>query len=413
MAEIYRSAREALVSKKVMPPRYHDFPLRDMLFSNSDSASFFRNPKGKMKSGYMFFPGCQLIGTSPEFIKPMYEYLSNALGVDVGLMHGCCGAPAMWAGNTEIYNQVMGKFKEIWEEAGKPVIITSCPTCNREFSEAVPEATVKTVWHYYSKFGLPEKSQAKTTEQGAVSVHDPCTSRNCSDMHDEIRMILEMKGYKIKEYEYSKKMTRCCGYGGLLSYSDESLAKEYANKRVNETEGAMVTYCPVCRDFLANSEKPVYHILDMIYGKEDRERGFREKTGISDKMKNRVALKKTILKEIWDEESAEAAKEHDGVSLIISDEVHKKLEDRLILEDNIKEVIYEAEKTGKKTVNPKTGNFTAYKKIGIVTFWVEYEKAGELYRIYKAYSHRIQIVEGQMVFVSGQVQQIQIMEAKK
>jgi len=232
-------------------------------------------------------------------------------------------------------------------------------------------------------------------------------------MHEEIRTILGSMGYRIEEYEYSKNMTRCCGFGGLITYNDAPLAKKFAEKRITETENAIVTYCSVCRDFLANDEKPVYHILDIIYGKDDRQRGLREKTGISEKMKNRVELKKTLLKDIWGEEPAETVKEHEGLSLIISDEVRKKLEERLILEDNIKEVIYEAEKTGKKTVNPKTEYFTAYKKIGIVTYWVKYERAGELFCIHSAYSHRIQIVEGQMVFVAGQIQQIQILEGKR
>ena len=413
MAEIYRSAREALVSKKVMPPRYHEFPLRDMFYSNSDKVSFFRNPKGKAKSKYMFFPGCQLIATSPEFIKPVYDYLSNVLNGEVGLMAGCCGAPAMWAGQTEIYSQVLDRFRQIWNDAGKPVIITACPTCNREFSEAFPEAEVKTVWHYYNTFPFPPK---KTAETQIVSIHDPCTSRYRTDMHEEIRTILKKSGYQIEEYEYSKNMTRCCGFGGLACYGNASLAKKFADKRISETGNAIVTYCSVCRDFFANSafgEKPVYHILDIIYGKEDRERGLREKTGISDKMKNRSELKKNLLKCIWGEEPERTASLHEEVSLIISDEVRKKLEDRLILEDNIREIIYEAEKTGGKIVNPKTGYYTAHKKIGIVTFWVEYEKAGELFNIHSAYSHRIQIVEGQLVFVPGQVQQIQIVEDKR
>lgn len=396
MSEIYRSARETLVKINAMPPRYHDFPLRDMLYSNSDAISFFRHPKGKERSSYMFFPGCQLIAATPEYIKPVYEYLSNALKGEVGLMLGCCGAPAMWAGQSDIYGQVMDKFKQIWDDAGKPVIITACPTCNREFSEAIPEAEIKTVWHYYSTFGLPEISAGANADEAkspSVSVHDPCTSRNRNDMHEEIRTILKNKGYVVEEYEYSKNMTRCCGNGGLISYSDAALAKEFAAKRISETRNGIVTYCAVCRDFLANGEKPVYHILDIIYGNEGSERGFRAKTGISDKMKNRTELKKTLLRDIWGEEPDEDAKEYDEVSLIISDEVHKKLETRLILEDNIKEVIYEAEKTGRKIVNPKTGYFTAYKRIGIVTYWVEYEKSGELFCIRSAYSHRIQIVE--------------------
>ena len=408
MAEIYHSAREHLIRRDKMPPRYHDFPLRDMLYSNSDAASFFRRPKGKNKSKYLFFPGCQLAAINSEYIKPMYEYLSNILADEAGLMLGCCGAPALWAGRGEIYDEVMGKFRETWEQAEKPVIITACPTCNREFSEALPDAEVQTIWRYYSENELPDSDGALSgtpihppceSADGAgqagriVSIHDPCTTRHRDDMHEEIRKILIKKGYSLEELEYAKNKTRCCGYGGLVSYIDPSLAKEFADKRVSETEHDLVTYCAVCRDFIANGEKPIYHILDIIYGNSDREKGIREKIGISEKVKIRAELKKQLLRQIWGEEPADEPKEYDDILLLISDDVRKKLEDRLILEDNIKEIIHEAEKTGGKLVNPKSGHFIAYKMIGIVTYWVEYEKSGELFYIHSAYSHRIRVLE--------------------
>jgi len=233
-------------------------------------------------------------------------------------------------------------------------------------------------------------------------------------MHNEIRVILKKRGCQLEEYEYSRDMTRCCGYGGLIGFSDASLAKEFSKKRLSETKNAIVTYCSVCRDVFANTEKPVYHILDIIYGNTSSDRGLREKTGISEKTDNRKELKKALLKEIWGEEPVDVENEYDSISLVIDDEVKKKLEDRLILEDNIREVIFEAEKTGAKTVNPNTGNSTAGKKIGIVTYWVEFKKIGGLFHIQSAYSHRIQIVEGEMEFVGGgQIQQVKIKEDKQ
>jgi len=396
MSEVLRSSREVLVEKKAMPPRYHDFPLREMLYSNSDEASFFRHPKGKTKSGFMFFPGCQLAAISPEYVRPMYEFLSYALDNNVGLMLGCCGAPAMWAGRPDIYGQVMDKFKQIWEEAGKPVIITACPTCNREFTEALPEANTETIWHYYSDPALlddPAITISNSTKIQKASVHDPCTTRGRTKMHDEIRQILKNAGCQIEEYEYAGNLTRCCGYGGLIGFSDTALARKFADTRIAETGDTIVTYCSVCCEFFSNDKKPVYHILDIIYGNDDRKHGFRKKTGISDKMVNRLNLKNTLLKDLWEEEPVCSRSKHENVSLIINDELRKKLEERLILDDNIREVICDAEKTGGKIVDPKTGLYTAHKKIGYVTYWVVYEESGGLYNIHTAYSHRIRIME--------------------
>ena len=81
-----------------MPPSAHEFALQDMEFSNSEMATLARPQPGMASSKYLFFPGCQLTGSSPDHVKKTYKYLTDRLEGGVGLMLRCCGAPADWAG---------------------------------------------------------------------------------------------------------------------------------------------------------------------------------------------------------------------------------------------------------------------------------------------------------------------------
>ena len=70
-----------------------------------------------------------------------------------------------------------------------------------------------------------------------------------------------------------------------------------------------------------------------------------------------------------------------------------RLEQRLILTEDIQRVIAHAEQTGRKLLNRETGHWLAYHKPTSVTYWVEYAAQGEAFVIYNAYSHRMEIAE--------------------
>jgi hypothetical protein len=78
--------------------------------------------------------------------------------------------------------------------------------------------------------------------------------------------------------------------------------------------------------------------------------------------------------------------------LTMTDEVRKRIDDRRILENDIRRVIDQAEKTGKRLQNSGTGHFLAYLQSDNVTFWVEYSPADNGFLVYNAYCHRMQIV---------------------
>jgi hypothetical protein len=85
--------------------------------------------------------------------------------------------------------------------------------------------------------------------------------------------------------------------------------------------------------------------------------------------------------------------EAQAMKLEISDTVQSYLEVRHILEDDVKRVIDNAEKTGEKLYQPDSSFFLSKLHVKDVYFYVEYAPWEGGYKIYTAYSHRF-LMEG-------------------
>ena len=86
-------------------------------------------------------------------------------------------------------------------------------------------------------------------------------------------------------------------------------------------------------------------------------------------------------------------KSYASINLNFSDEVEKQLEDRLILVEDIQQVIEYAEKSGKRFRQPQTGHLLAHYKPTRVTYWVEYETTADGFFVHNSYSHRMSLPE--------------------
>ena len=120
MQDLCLQSRRAMVQKGKMPPSAHEFALLDMQFSNSDRFLLARHEPGKTSSEQVFFPGCQLSASAPKQVRLLYDHLRRILPGGVGLMLGCCSAPAYWAGQDSLYQsgtepvaRAMGKFRHV------------------------------------------------------------------------------------------------------------------------------------------------------------------------------------------------------------------------------------------------------------------------------------------------------------
>ena len=389
MGAICHTAREQMVGQKRMPPSAHDFALRDMAFSNGENFSLVRNPPGRDESDYLFFPGCQLSASNPDYVEEMYAFLGKAYPSNgVGLMLGCCGAPANWAGRRDLFEETLNGFRTEHPKMGKPKVILACSSCYATFKEHLPEVEIRSFWEIYDQTG-PQQFPARTFPD-PFAVQDPCSTRYERHIQDAVRNILKKLGCEIEELPLNREKTECCSYGGLMWLANRPLAEKVVQRRIEESTSDYVTYCAMCRDFFARRGKRTLHLLDLIFGAPGKDHALAPAVNFSQRHENRARLKTKLLNEIWGETMPEQ-EAYPSIQLILPESVQQQIEDRLILKEDIQKVLEFAERTGKRLYNMNTGHYLAYFKPTSVTYWVEYTPQENAFLIHKAYSHRMEI----------------------
>lgn len=391
LKKMVKETRESMVERNKMPPSAHDFALRDMEYNNSEEFKMARNEPGFDSSSYVFFPGCQMAASEPEYVEEVYSYLRNNLSGGTGIMLGCCGAPADWAGRAELFKGGIEKIKNELASMGNPKLILACSTCYDIFKRNLDGIEILSIWEIYEKYGLPRGIEGKYRGM-KTAIHDACTSRHHGRLQESARAVIKMLGFEIDELEFSGNKAKCCGYGGLALYADKSMAKEFIKERISESALDYTAYCFMCRDLFKGEGKRVYHILDYIYGKNPEEIVIKKGPTISERQQNRKLLKRRLLNNLWGE-NMNIGEEGEEYKLKLSDEVREKIEDRLILLREIKKVVKNAEESGRKFINPENGHCLSSLNQHHVTYWVEYTVCEDGYFIYNAYSHRMEIME--------------------
>ena len=136
-------------------------------------------------------------------------------------------------------------------------------------------------------------------------------------------------------------------------------------------------------------------MLDLICANSGGDPAERRGPGYSQRHENRAKLKARMLKDLWGETVA-SEESSAMIKLRISDEIRNVLEQRQILDEDIRQVIDFAERgTGNKLLNRLNGHFLTHHKPVSVTYWVEYTIASDgAFIIHNAYSHRMEVSEG-------------------
>lgn len=422
MDEVIHKTRESMVEKGKMPVSAHDFALKDMEFSNSDKFFMVKSPPpipedqletrkrelftypritfskyaqslfngenpGHEKVDYLFYPGCQLSASYPEYVEKAYKYLLSRIKEGVGLMLGCCGAPADWAGRQDLMAESTERLKNAWLEMGKPTFVLACSSCCSIFEKYLSDVPFISLWEIFELYGLPET--ARNGEGHALTIHDACATRHNRKIHESLRSIAGKLGYETRELKYSKENTKCCGYGGLVWYANREQSLEFVKDRIGESDEDYLVYCAMCKDLFVDGGKRTFHILDLIFGDDMNELAQKTMPTLSQRHTNREQLKKKLLKELWNEGAGTEPTQMKN--LIIPDEIMRKMDERYILVEDIDRVIRNSQETGERFYNPEEGNCLASLRIGDITFWVRYVEKDGVVTVLSAYSHRMEV----------------------
>lgn len=396
--EIFLESRRALHQDNAMPPAFHDFWMRDMAFSQSDRAYLEIRESGACK--YVFFPGCQLGGSDPDYVAASYDYLRNNLEGGVGLLLSCCGAPARWAGREEELQVLNAQLKESWERLGSPIMITACSSCEKIMKDNLPEIQLLPIYRVIVEHGLPEGVQVSGDR--TVTVFDPCASRNSHQTQSDVRHILCGAGYSLSELPYHGRKAQCCGYGGQIHAVNLPLMEEIAQNRVQGSPCDYITYCINCREIFAHQEKPVIHLLDLLVGADVEERFKRKPVHLSDSRTNREYLRDRMVNHYGHQQIGKMKNElirteqhqnmkENTLEIVIAPELLDKMDRELILKEDAEEVIRRCEENGEKLLDPATGNFVVHQQLGVMTYWVVYRPEDNGFRLVNIYAHRMKI----------------------
>ena len=379
MARVCHLARENMVSTDKMPLAPHEFALLDMLFSNEEA--FLARPQpGFETCKYVFFPGCQAAAVAPETVRAAWEDLAARLNGGVGLMLGCCGAIADWAGRAELYEQTKAFLDSELSKLGDPIVIAGCPTCAKQL-RGHQGVTVVGVWDVLLQLGLPEGAKGLDRP---VAVHDACGARGDAETQSAIRTLLKQLGCALTEIEDSADRAPCCGYGGLAAYANPEVAGELTEQCISRGDGPWVTYCMACRDRFARAGQDSRHLLELVYGTDAG-----DPPDISEKRMNRRALKRELLREYFQEEIGGMEPEF---KIEYTADAREMMDQRMILTEDVERVLRAMRETGEAVLDGETGQIIARARLGNTTFWIAFTQAGEdAYLVHRAYSHRMQV----------------------
>jgi len=385
MADVCLDARYGMVLRGKMPPSTHDFALRDMAFSQSDAFHLARHQPGCTSSEVAFLPGCQLSASSPEHVVAVYDYLRRTLPGGVGLLFACCGSPARWAGNEARFQEAIAAMQTAWESLGRPRLITACSSCFKSLRETLPHIPVEPLWSHIDPALLPAPSLKLAGKK--LAIHDPCSTRGIGEVEQSARGLLDKIGIVPEELN-APGLTTCCGFGGLQLFANPAIAQKTVQRRAAQSNADYVTYCAMCRDRFAHEGKRATHILDLVFPQNNADPAARPDPGFSRRQDNRARLKTTLLRDLWGETDTPMDSSR---TLLISEELRQLLDRRMVLEQDIRRTVDQAEQSGDRIEDLSTGHTLASLRVACVTYWVEYTVREDACEVHDAWSHRMEV----------------------
>jgi L-lactate dehydrogenase complex protein LldF len=247
-------------------PAIADEPLRDR-FPSLPRRARGEEAGGKARETAALYAGCLIDFAYPGVGESVVKVL-DAAGVDVVFPQGqtCCGAPARYAGVSDVAAKNAMDNVRALEEADATWIVSACPTCTvalkHDFAAALrteghedwalrAEALATTVRDFSSLVkelvdaGRLELSAS--VEAGAVTYHDSCHLKRKLGAHGPPRELLKGAGHELREMADSDA---CCGMGGSYSLefpeiSKPILERKLANARATGA-GTVAMDCPGC-----------------------------------------------------------------------------------------------------------------------------------------------------------------------
>ncbi len=273
-------------------------PLADRHFKALATVPFHRQPRKEnqkaRRSGIRaaFFYGCLIDKVYPEIGQAVLKSLDH-FQVDVFLPEGqgCCGIPALSAGDRQTFNQLVVYNLDRLARQPVDVLVTACPTCATTIKKIWPvmardldadqqeqvrdwaQKTVDITDFLMRQINVPFPVPPENNEvKPVITYHDPCHLRKSLGVSAPPRTMLQ--GNTRFRFKEMAEAEACCGCGGsfTLEYYELSSAVGARKRAAIRASGAEVvaTACPACMlqltDLLSKGGDPVRvkHVIELF-----------------------------------------------------------------------------------------------------------------------------------------------------
>lgn len=232
---------------------------------------------------YLLWVGCagSFDEEGKKIAKAMVKVLNHA-GVNyvvLGQEEKCCGDSARRLGNEYLFQMQAAENIMLFSQYQVQKIITFCPhgyhTFKNEYPDllkVIPELEQKAKDHF-PRIQVLHHTQllAQLLQKGLIpakqrssgksfTYHDSCYLGRHNGIIKEPREILDAFGrQQFRELKNSREHSFCCGAGGGLMWTEESLGTRINHKRADEvidTQAELaLTSCPFCQTMLQDALK--------------------------------------------------------------------------------------------------------------------------------------------------------------
>jgi Fe-S oxidoreductase/nitrate reductase gamma subunit len=231
---------------------------------------------------YLFWVGC--MGAYDDEGKKTARALVtilNKAGIKFGILgteEKCCGDSARRLGNEYLFQSLAQENIALFKKRNVRKIVTICPhgynTFRHEYPKLldfVPDLTaedkerlraIEVVSHVELIQALLKAGRLRLSRQdaGTYTYHDPCYLGRHNGLTEEPREVLASAlGGRKKELGRHGDDSFCCGAGGGLMWTEESLGQRINHLRVDEViqsgVGLAAAACPFCLTMLRDGLK--------------------------------------------------------------------------------------------------------------------------------------------------------------
>lgn len=380
LGDFLRTAHQMMTTRPAFPWAFHHFWLRDMEHALSPRAAFTGAPTPR--PAYVYFPGCQVGASEPRYVTEAYALLRE-LEPDCGVSLGCCGAPAVWAGELPRQEQVFASIRQMWQDLGQPTLILACPTCLQMFGEYLPQLPVRLISDFLWERGVAPRRWSGQK----LAAFDPCPLRQREEERQHIYALARQAGCELEELPYHGQTAQCCSFGGQIDDTDPAFARSLAQQQAGAGPLPYLVACTNCRDVLQKQGKSCVHVLDLML---DLERGT-EVADINQRLANREQAKREIITAWFPQRQNELVEQVLPLELEISQAVRDKLGRERILVEDAARVIAACTAQDRVCQDEISGHLFGCGPAGHITLWVEFSQQGQGYCLHNAYQHRMTI----------------------